>query len=75
MQPFWRVPAWSNPWVWGGAALMLALQAAFVYLPWFQRVFGSAPIGALDWAWIAAAAAACMALVEVHKGLARVKRR
>jgi magnesium-transporting ATPase (P-type) len=34
----------SNPWAWVGIAAILVLQAAFIYLPPMQEVFGSAPL-------------------------------
>ncbi len=64
---FWSVGLVSNPWVPAGSAAMLALQLAFTYLPAFNHVFHSAPIGLVAWLEIVGFAAACMALVEVGK--------
>jgi Ca2+-transporting ATPase len=42
----WQIGVFSNPFVYIGVAVILAAQAAFIYLPPLQAVFGSAP---LDW--------------------------
>lgn len=67
VRPFWTVPAFSNPWVWAGSAAMLALQLIFTYVPAFNRVFQTAPIGLADWAALAGVAVVCMILVEIEK--------
>jgi magnesium-transporting ATPase (P-type) len=41
-----RIGLWSNPAVYVGIAALLALQAAFVYLPAMNAVFGTAPLNA-----------------------------
>ena len=45
----WSVGLWSNPWVWVGSGLMLALQLAFTYLPVFHTLFKTAPIPLHTW--------------------------
>lgn len=60
----------SRP-VWISVALMLALQMAFTYAPPLQRLFGTAPVGWADWAWMAAAAVVVFLLVEAEKALTR----
>ncbi|WP_097990931.1 cation-transporting P-type ATPase [Methyloterricola oryzae] len=39
----------SNPWLWVGLAVMLASQAAFVYLPVMNWLFHSAALGVDEW--------------------------
>ncbi len=39
----------SNPSVFAGIAVLLLLQACFIYLPPLQRLFGSAPLGLRGW--------------------------
>jgi Ca2+-transporting ATPase len=46
----WRIGVWTNPWVFGGATLMLGAQLAFTYVPVMNRLFRSAPIDAWWWA-------------------------
>ena len=48
---------WSNPSVYAGIAVVLVLQALFVFAPFMHAVFGSAAIGARELAWAGAAAA------------------
>ena len=47
---------WSNPAVYAGILLVLALQAAFIWLPAMQDVFGSADLDARALALAAAGA-------------------
>jgi magnesium-transporting ATPase (P-type) len=68
-RPLWRVAPFSNPWVWGGAGAMLALQLLFTYLPAFQQVFGTAAIGPQAWLEIAAVGFAALLLIEGEKKL------
>jgi magnesium-transporting ATPase (P-type) len=46
---------WSNPSVYAGIGIVLALQALFVFAPFMQAVFGSAALGARELVWAAAA--------------------
>jgi magnesium-transporting ATPase (P-type) len=73
-RPLWRVAPFSNPWVWGGALGMLLLQLAFTYLPVFQQLFGTAPIGAQAWLEIAAVALVALLVIEGEKALRRERR-
>jgi magnesium-transporting ATPase (P-type) len=64
---FWSVGLFSNPWLLAGSALMVTLQLAFTYLPVFNRVFHSAPIGGEAWLAIIGFAALCLVMVEIEK--------
>jgi hypothetical protein len=46
---------------------MVALQMLFTYLPAFNRVFQTAPIGVPEWVSIVAIAVLCAAIVEAEK--------
>jgi magnesium-transporting ATPase (P-type) len=46
---------WSNPSVYAGIALVLVLQALFVFAPFIQTAFGSTALGARELAWAALA--------------------
>lgn len=74
-QSIWSMRTFSNPWVWVGVCAMLALQLAFTYAPVFNEIFQTAPIGAREWSWIIAVAAACAGAVEAEKWLHRPGRR
>ncbi|WP_372396474.1 HAD-IC family P-type ATPase [Azospirillum sp. HJ39] len=60
--------AGSRP-VWLSIALMALLQLAFTYAPPLQSLFGTAAVGAADWAAMIAAGAALFLLVELEKRL------
>ena len=44
-EPILQMGLYSNPWIFVGIGAVLLLQAAFVYLPFMNAVFGSAPLG------------------------------
>jgi magnesium-transporting ATPase (P-type) len=62
-----HVGLWTNPWALGGIAAVVALQAAFVYAPPLQEVFGSAPLSVEDWLLALAAAATVLPVVGLEK--------
>lgn len=72
-QPVWSMDAFSNPWVWIGCGAMLALQMMFTYAPIFNDIFQTAPIGVLEWSWIAAVAVACAVAAEAEKWWRRTR--
>jgi magnesium-transporting ATPase (P-type) len=47
---------WSNPSVYAGIAIVLALQALYVFAPFMQAVFGSAALDLRELIWAAVAA-------------------
>lgn len=65
--PIAAVAAFSNPWVWWGTGLMLALQLALTYWLPLAAFFGTAPIDARAWAEITAVALATIIIVELEK--------
>lgn len=44
-----KTPAFSNPWIWVGIAIMSLAQLAFIYSPWMNLLFQSAPLAAEHW--------------------------
>ncbi|MGF1613834.1 MAG: HAD-IC family P-type ATPase [Gammaproteobacteria bacterium] len=66
-RPLWSASLLSNPWVWGGSVAMVALQLGFTYLPVFNQLFQTAPIGIEAWVAIIGFAALCGAIVEGEK--------
>lgn len=65
----------TNPASWLCIGVMLVLQLAFVYVPFLQLAFGSAPVGALGWLLPLAAGLLVLLVVEVDKAIvARVRR-
>jgi Ca2+-transporting ATPase len=63
----WSVGWFSNPWIWAGIGVMLALQLAFTYLPFMNAAFHSAPIGLNSWLRVLAAGAIIYAAVGLEK--------
>ncbi|HJW26748.1 MAG TPA: HAD-IC family P-type ATPase [Rhodocyclaceae bacterium] len=64
---FWRVGVFSNPWIWGGAGLMLALQALFTYAAPFNAVFRSAPLGFDEWLDVLVVATLSSTVIALEK--------
>ncbi|WP_100414334.1 cation-translocating P-type ATPase [Mumia flava] len=61
----------GNRAVWGASAAMLVAQLGFVYLPFMNTWFASAPIGLDVWAWTALLAVVVFLLVEAGKATDR----
>ena len=68
-QPVWRLPAFGNPWVWVGVAVMALLQLGFTYLPGMQQVFHSVSLGGVDWFLILCVGWSISVLVSMEKWL------
>ncbi|GEL94462.1 carbonate dehydratase [Cellulomonas composti] len=66
----WRVLT-GNRLVWVAAGALIVLQLVFTYVPFMHDWFGSAPIGARDWAITVVGAVVVFLLVEVAKALVR----
>jgi magnesium-transporting ATPase (P-type) len=64
---FWSLGIFSNLWVWGGIASMLALQLLLTYWPLLNAVFQTAPIGWQEWGEILAVGLASSLLIGLEK--------
>ena len=71
LRPAWSVPLFSNPWLWGGIAAMLAVQAAFANVPVIARLFHAAPLDAAGWLRVFATGAVLLVAVELEKAIRR----
>lgn len=49
---FWQLGVFSNGWLWGGVAVMVGLQAVFTYMPVFNIIFRTHPMGMVHWAMV-----------------------
>jgi Ca2+-transporting ATPase len=58
-----------NGWLWLGIVGVLLLQAVITYLPFFNTIFQTAPIGWDEWLRILAAGTMAVLLIEVQKAL------
>ncbi len=66
-----QVGVFSNKWVTGGIALMLALQLLFTYAPVMNWLFHTAPIGLAEWGRVVAVGVGAYAVVGVEKWIRR----
>jgi len=57
----------SNPWLIGGAMVMLSAQLFFTYAPVMNTLFHTAPTSAESWLRIVGVAASVFVLVEIEK--------
>ncbi len=71
-QSMFRVGVFSNRWLLGGWAVMIALQLLFTYAPFMNAVLSSAPIGLEAWGRILAVGVATYAIIEFEKWARRV---
>jgi cation-transporting ATPase F len=64
-----------NPWLLVGIAVTIGLQLAFTYASWMNALFGTAPLGAAQWAVIVAVAVLVWPVVELEKWWRRSRAR
>ena len=57
----------TNSWIYVGIGAILALQLGFVYLPFMNMLFGSAPLSAADWVWATLVALVVLPVVGAEK--------
>lgn len=58
---------WSNPWIYVGIGIVLVLQAGFIYLPFMNAIFGSAPLSSTSWLEAMAVAFLILPLIGLEK--------
>jgi Ca2+-transporting ATPase len=58
---------WSNPWIFVGIGVVLLLQMGFIYLPFMNAIFGSAPLRPVSWLEAGALAVLIMPLMGLEK--------
>ena len=71
---FWSLGIFSNLWVWGGVASMLALQLLLTYWAPLNASFQTAPIGVVQWLEILAFALFSSLVIALEKRWARKER-
>lgn len=57
----------SNKTIFVGIGTLLALQAAFIYAPFMQAIFGSAPLQPLDLLWATLVGAIILPVISIEK--------
>jgi Ca2+-transporting ATPase len=71
VHPVWRIGAFTNWWVWGGALLMLLVQLAFTELAFMNRLFHTEPVALEWWVWPSLLGVVVYLLAELKKVLTR----
>lgn len=61
----------SNPWIWAGITAMLATQLLYIYAPFMNTLFQSAPLSLNHWLLMLGYGALVLLLVEGEKALWR----
>jgi Ca2+-transporting ATPase len=67
IRPFFPSGAFSNYWIFIGIFVMLILQVLFVYIPFMNSLFGTAPIELMSWIRILIAGLGLYFIVEFEK--------
>jgi len=65
--PVRSVGYFSNPYVWGAAVTMMALQLLYTYAPFMQAWFHTVPLGWAEWGYIMTAGVAVLVLITLEK--------
>jgi magnesium-transporting ATPase (P-type) len=66
-ESFRTVGIFSNPWIYLGIGLLLALQIGFVYLPFMNTLFGSSPLPLMAWVESTLVAMLILPVISVEK--------
>ena len=66
-----KIGFFTNPWLVVGVLIMVGLQMIFVYVPFMNRVFNTAPIGLKSWVVVLAISSLLYGLVEFEKAIKR----
>jgi Ca2+-transporting ATPase len=72
-EPFWTLGIWTNLPFWLGVVAMSVLQLLFTYLPFFNEIFQSAPMGIIEWGFVLGNGLLIFILVELEKWIRRRK--
>jgi Ca2+-transporting ATPase len=69
-QSLFRLGLFGNHWLLGGVGLAILLQAMVIYLPAFQGLFYTVPLGIDDWGIIVLVAGSALIAEELRKAIA-----
>lgn len=70
-ESLFRVGLFSNPWVLWGVLFEILVTAAIIYLPPLQAIFGTAPLGPIEWVVAATFGPVVFLADEMRKWVAR----
>lgn len=68
---FFHLGVLSNPTIFLGIGLLLTLQVGYIYLPFTNTIFGSAPLSAESWIVATCVAALILPIVTIEKWIHR----
>jgi len=69
--PFWALGVWSNRLLWLGVLVMVLLQMIYTYVPFFNELFESAPMGLTEWGLVIGNSLLIFIVVEIEKAIRR----
>jgi cation-transporting P-type ATPase F len=69
VRPLKDIGYFTNGWVYAGIAGMLFFQLLFVYAPWMNTLFSSAPLELFSWLRVLGAAIILFTIVSLEKGI------
>jgi magnesium-transporting ATPase (P-type) len=61
----------SNKWIWLGIASQISIISLLIYAPPMQALFGTAPLGPFEWAFLALLAVVVVFAEEIRKWFTR----
>jgi P-type Ca2+ transporter type 2C len=61
----------SNKWIWLGIASQISIISLLIYAPPMQALFGTAPLGPFEWAFLASLAVIIVFVEEIRKWFTR----
>lgn len=64
-----KIGLFSNRWLLGAIIVSVGLQVLVVYLPFFNSLFSTVPLNAIDWVWIVLISASVLVFGEIVKFL------
>jgi len=65
-----KVGPFANIWLVLAVLSSILLQAAVIYIPFLQSIFGTAALGLADWLWVITISSSALIVVEAGKWLA-----
>ena len=68
---FWTLGFWTNKFLWAGVAVMTTLQLIYTYVPFFNAIFQSAPMGLQEWGMVLSSGLLIFVVVEIEKWIRR----
>lgn len=69
--PVWALGLFSNSLLWVGVGVMTLLQLLYTYLPVFNTIFQSAPMGLSEWGLVLTSSLLIFIVVEIEKKISR----